>query len=186
MSDKKCVGKCISTNEKTIHPFNLRIIENLKNNNICPTKNYYDKKNKKTTDITEKCNNISHSDIVNFMDKPYVYIDNIFLLENVFKINDVDDIKEWVDNNISKPTRYLGRVVNIWIKINLKELKKYQQLLTKIVGDIVIKKELIDKKNNEKFLIKILPKFIKAWIEKINIDNFYFDIFHDLEKFINK
>ena len=44
MSDKKCVGKCISTNEKTIHPFNLRIIENLKNNNICPTKNYYDKK----------------------------------------------------------------------------------------------------------------------------------------------
>ena len=120
------------------------------------------------------------------MDKPYVYIDNIFLLENVFKINDVDDIKEWVDNNISKPTRYLGRVVNIWIKINLKELKKYQQLLTKIVGDIVIKKGLIDKKNNEKFLIKILPKFIKAWIEKINIDNFYFDIFHDLEKFINK
>ena len=30
MSDKKCVGNCIKNNEKTIHPFNLTIIENLK------------------------------------------------------------------------------------------------------------------------------------------------------------
>lgn len=183
MSDKKCVGNCIKNNEKTIHPFNLTIIENLKNNIICPSKNYYDKKTKKTLEVTDDCNNITRNEIVNFMDKPYVHINNLYLLHNVFKINEVDDISVWVNDNMSKPTRFITRILNIWIKTNLKELKKYQQLLVKIIGDIVVRKKIVIK-NKEKIINSILPQFVKLWIEKINPDNFYFDIFLDLEIYL--
>lgn len=179
MSDKKCIGNCIGKNEKTIHPFNLKIIENLKNNIICPSKNYYDKKTKKTLDVSDDCNDITKNEILNFMDKPYVYINNFYLLHNVFEINEVDDILLWVNNNISKPTNYITRIINLWIKTNLKELKKYQQLLVKIMGDIIVKKKLIDIKNKNKYLNNILPQFVKLWMKQINHDNFYFDIFYD-------
>ena len=184
MSNKKCVGNCIKNGSKTIHPFNLNIIENLNNNEICPTKTTYDKKTKALSDISEKCDKITSDEIINYMNKPYVYIDHSYLIEEVFEINDIDDIKLWMDKNMSKPTRFICRVLNIWIKSNLKDLKKYQQLLIKLVGDISIAKNLIKKKDQDKFVKLALPNFIKSWINKVDDKYFYFDIFYDLEKFL--
>ena len=85
---------------------------------------------------------------------------------------------------MSKPTRFICRVLNIWIKSNLNDLKKYQQLLIKLVGDISITKNLIKKKDQDKFIKLALPNFIKSWINKVDDKYFYFDIFYDLEKFL--
>ena len=184
---KKCVGNCIGKNDQVIHPFNLNIIQVNDDKEICPTNTYYDKKTKTLNDITDKCKKISDSDIISFMDKPYVYIDHSFLVEEVFRIKEVDEINKWIDNNNSKPSRYIGRVINLWIKSNLKDLKKYDQLLIEILRKFISNKLFINNKKISKndFNEKILPKFVKQWISKVDNEYFYFDIIDDLEKYLS-
>lgn len=185
MSNKNCVGNCIKNNENTIHPFNLNIIDNNSDQVVCPSKTMYNKKNKNLSFVSNDCNVLSSQEIINYMNKPYVYIDHSYLVDQVFNINEVDDISLWINKNLSNPKRYICRVLNLWIKSNLKDLKKYQQLLIKIIGDVVIKKNIVKKKDEDVIRKEILPKFIKSWIDKVDEKYFYFDIFSDLEKFLS-
>jgi len=175
MSDKKCVGKIIKKNDQLIHPFNLNIIENLEDKSICPTKVYFDSKNNRLMDRKYSNKNPAIEEIINYMDKPYVYIDHNYLLKEVFNIKEVDDIEKWIEENSKKPMRYISRVVNLWIKSNLKDIKKYNQLLVKIL------KSIFNFKNNKSFNIE---KFVKKWTENINENDFFIDIFEDINKFI--
>ena len=167
MSNKKCIANCIGKNENFIHPFSLNIFANSNNINICPTKS-----------IHQECDkNPSINEIIKFMDKPYVYIDYSYLNNEVFENKEVDDIEKWIKYNISKPEKYINRVINIWIKSNIDDLKKYNELLIKVVGKYFITKKKLDSKKYS----KDITKYIQKWIQYVNINDFYFDLIYDME-----
>ena len=167
MSNKKCIGNCIGKNERYIHPFSLTSFKNINNINICPTKT--------SENICDT--NPSINEIVKFMEKPYVYIDYTYLNNEVFENKEVDDIEKWIKTNISKPEKYINRVINIWIKSNIDDLKKYNELLIKVLGKyFIIKKKLDSKKYSKK-----ISEYIQKWIQYANINDFYFDLIYDIE-----
>tara|TARA_X000000950_G_C13720678_1_gene580089 strand:- start:20 stop:598 length:579 start_codon:yes stop_codon:yes gene_type:complete len=188
MSNKNCVGNCVKKNEMLIHPFNLNNIIN-KNEKMCPTMPYYDKKSKELKNFSDNCSKIDDTNIINYMNMPYIHLDNSYLLENVFNIREIDDLEKWVKENLKKPINYIGRVINIWIKENLIELKKYQDLLVEILFIIISEKEnyqkTLSKKLIKEFKDKVLPNFIKSWLTKMNPEDFYFDLLNDLEKYLS-
>ena len=188
MSNKKCVGNCVKKNEMLIHPFNLNNIIN-KNETMCPTIPFYDKKSKELKNFSEKCSKIDDTNIINYMNMPYIHLDNSYLLERVFNIIEVDDLEKNIKENLKKPIRYISRIINIWVKDNLVDLKKYQDFLVEILFLVINEKEdyqkNLSKKLIKEFRDEVLPKFIKTWLSGMNPDDFYFDLLGDLEKYLS-
>ena len=83
----------------------------------------------------------------------------------------------------------ISRIINIWVKDNLVDLKKYQDFLVEILFLVINEKEdyqkNLSKKLIKEFRDEVLPKFIKTWLSGMNPDDFYFDLLGDLEKYLS-
>ena len=179
----KCTSQCISENEKSIlHPLVVGLYEGQKNKNICTT-NSIVKKDEFIQDCDKKKDNLTIDHLLTNIMLPNINIDTIDLL-SLYDINNIDSLNNWIDENLYKlPFDNINRVLNIWIKSNLSELKQFNNALVNII------KKILEKFNlniNKKYLDTELPKFIDYWIKKSNENDFDFNLILDFKKFLNK
>ncbi len=183
---KKCLGKCIESGEMFLHPITLQLIDTKDSkNNQCPTKFYFDEKIKKV----QNCNsddNISNLELSKFMSIPYLNVSPDQFL-NVYNIDEIDSLKNWIDNNIKnkKSFNHVNRVLDAWIRVNYDFLIKSNAILENIYYKI-FKNYWNDIKINDSEIKKELSKYIPKWFEKKDINNFYFSIGNDINKYLSK
>ncbi len=159
----KCLGKEVKPNEWYIHPITLALGKNIKDVDICPSEIYYEngKTFTKTININKK---LSDRDVQTFMALPYLRLDPNQVLE-IYKIKTVDDIVEFTTNSINEKKEFetINRIINIWIRENLEDLKSKENY--KILEKIY---KILGKHFNKQYELSKLSK----WIDKLNYDDF--------------
>lgn len=174
----KCSSECVKEKDEFLHPISIFPVINQDKEKKCASNNLKDFK------LYTKCDgNIELEQLKKHMEVPFINIELNHILE-FYKINTIDDLTQWIDNNINnKPFDTINRVLNLWICENIRDLKNFNNILFSIIKKLLnfyftdIKEELID---NE------LKDFIDYWINKFNIDDFEFNLISDFKKFLNK
>ncbi len=167
----KCLGKEVKPDEYYIHPITLALGKNKNNVEICPSEIYFDKDSKgnKTKTIAKPDKKLSERDIQTFMALPYLRLDPKQVL-NIYKIDTVDDIVNFTTNSINENKDYetINRIINVWIRENLDDLKDtegHHNILEKLY-------KILGKHFNKDFDLSKISK----WIKKINYDDFYLNL----------
>lgn len=168
----KCLGKEVKPDEYYIHPITLALGKNKNNVEICPSEIYFDKDSKgeyKTKTISKPDKNLSERDVQTFMALPYLRLDPNQVL-NIYKIKNVDDIIDFTNNSINEKKDYetINRIINVWIRENLDDLKKIEgnhNILEKLY-------KILGKHFNKDFDLSKISK----WIKNSNYDDFYLDL----------
>lgn len=179
----KCIGKCIDNNDSFLHPITLTIIKNTKDEQICPT-NIYTEKNKILINrVCLKNENVDKQDISNYMSLPYINLD-IKVIINIYKVETIDKLEEWFDNNINKDTSYdsINRILNIWIKLNFDIVKNFHDIFENFY--LKINSKFWNYKN--KNIKKELDKYMNKWFKIKKDTDFILDLGNDLKKYLSK
>lgn len=130
----KCLGNSIETNEIFLHPITLELVKNKGPNKICPTElHYVDGKPYSIAPIENK--SLINKDIQSFMAIPYLNL-NIEQMLSIYKINSIDNMIEWLNNNLDKPLKTVNRILMVWIRFNYDELKENNKILISIYKKI--------------------------------------------------
>jgi hypothetical protein len=157
----------VPINQKIYHPITLEKIDttNFKNP-ICLTKMYVSD-NKLNTFSNYICN--GENKYKQYIQLPPVALNSSNLLE-IYDINNIDNLKDWVENNIYVYNRItLSRVVSCWIINNFDTLKLYKKHLENISIFILI--DEYNKRQLEKFdYEEDVKQFINDWINNYTID----------------
>jgi len=180
----KPIGNIIKPGEVYLHPVTLEIRVNKDKKNIIATQPYYSDKTKNFVyewyynDLKEQTN----IDLKKFMTLPYLNLDINYMLQ-LYDIYDIDKLIIWLDENIKNNSEYtfLNRLINIWIKYNLENLQKDNNILISIymkIGNAYWEKYI--KNINE----KDIKNYINEWINNINVNDYLFDLGNDLKKYI--
>lgn len=180
----KPIGNIIKPGEVYLHPVTLEIRVNKDKKNIIATQPYYSDKTKNFVyewyynDLKEQTN----IDLKKFMALPYLNLDINYMLQ-LYDIYDIDKLIIWLDENIKNKSEYtfLNRLINIWIKYNLENLQKDNNILISIymkIGNAYWEKYI--KNINE----KDIKNYINEWINNINVNDYLFDLGNDLKKYI--
>ena len=148
---------------------------------MCPTniflKGFLDK------ECTLQKDQLDSSIIYQQMLTPSIIIDNSTIL-SIYKIDNIQDLSEWVDHNLdNKPFSNINRILNIWIKTNIIDLKLFNTALVTIIKKIMLKH---DKNIKEKNIDSQLEDYIDYWIKKIDNDKFEFNLIYDFKNYLNK
>lgn len=176
----KCTSKC-SKNEVIIHPISLNGHKN-NHKNICSTNSIF-----KSDIMEQQCNPLEDQPnqdeiIFNFL-IPNINIDSQDLV-NIYGINNIDNFDEWIDSNLNLlPFNNINRVLNIWIKSNLNDLKSYNNALLLIIKKIFDKFDLNIK---QKYIDDELSNYFVYWIKQKSYEDFDFNLIHDFKKYLNK
>lgn len=175
----KCLGNVVSGQENTLHPNDLVIAYSNDENKYCPTFHFLlDKKSQ----IVESSDQPKLEDLRKHMQVPEVSLRNSDLLE-IYEISNIDSLKFWIENNNSELLfDTINRVLNIWIKENLKSLKNYNNVLIGIIRNILT----YHFKTDLKQIDKELYKYIEYWLKKKSYDDFNFNLIMDFKKFLSK
>jgi hypothetical protein len=174
----KCLGQCLNEGEGVLHPNEIDIIDNNnKDKKFCPTgtTNFFS---------MEECSkNISLEEIIFNMRFPSINIEPKIIL-SFYEIDKIDSLLDWIDDNYKKVNfPRINRILNIWIKENLSNLKNYNNVLTNTIRKILVHHfDYI----NEKHIDKELGNYIDYWLKKKKEDDFYFNLIHDFKKFLSK
>lgn len=177
----KNIGPPIYNDEMGIHPNTLHLTKNI-GDVSCPTKYYYEdnilKRAKKSL-----CKNINKQQEQKFFLTPSLILSSNELL-NIYNINSIDDLNNFIKININKKTNFktINRILNTWIKNNFDDLKNHNDFLKDIYLNLFNEYyiSLLDNKNIKKIL-----KFIKSWILKKTDDDFNFNLGEDLINFLS-
>ncbi len=169
----KCLGKEVKPDEYYLHPITLALGKNKNNINICPSEIYFDNNSKgdyKTKTIIKADKTLSERDVQTFMSLPYLTLDPRQVLY-IYKIKTVDDIIDFTTNSINENKEFetINRVINLWIRENLDDLKKTKgnnNVLERIY-------KILGKHFNKDFDTSKISKLI----EKMNYDDFDFHMF---------
>jgi len=180
----KCSGECVKQDTKFLHPLTLGIVNKTepdKDKHMCPTniflKGFLDK------ECTLQKDQLDSSIIYQQMLTPSIIIDNSTIL-SIYKIDNIQDLSEWVDHNLdNKPFSNINRILNIWIKTNIIDLKLFNTALVTIIKKIMLKH---DKNIKEKNIDSQLEDYIDYWIKKIDNDKFEFNLIYDFKNYLNK
>lgn len=168
-------------NDEILHPNNLLLYSSKNNNTAMLTKDYildnkivnykYIPNNKLNLKIDDK----------KYMLTPSIILSSESILQ-LYKIESVDDLIETVNNFIKNNKNFytINRILNVFIKNNLDDLKKNHGIIYKIIIDL-INNYYPEFKNNEK---KIL-EYIKIWFKNKNENDFDFDLFNNIIKNIS-
>ena len=119
----KCSGNCMKKGDLTLHPTGLYILQNEnENNKLCPINNYIE--NLESVKICFE--NPSIEVLTNHMRVPDINIqgDNLLLF---YKITNIDSLIKWIDQHLEETIFTINRVLNLWIKENLQQLKNLIQ-----------------------------------------------------------
>ena len=116
------------------------------------------------------------------MQVPEVSLRKDDLLE-IYDITNIDSLKSWIENNNTVLLfDTVNRVLNIWIKENLKSLKNYNNVLIGIIRNILT----YHFKTDLKQIDRELYKYIEYWLKKKSYDDFNFNLIMDFKKFLSK
>jgi hypothetical protein len=177
-----------NNNDEILDPNNLGLITN--DNTFVLTKNYIlnnqlvntkiipnNKFNLKTVD--SKLDNHNHNR--KYMLYPSVILSSESILQ-LYEIETIDDLIETVNNYIKNNKNFytINRILNVFIKNNLDDLKKNNGIINKIIIDL-LNNYYPEFKNNEKKIID----YIKLWFKNQNENDFYFDLFNNIIKFLS-
>lgn len=166
----KCVGNSIDTNDFFLHPITLELVLNTGSKKICPTELHY-VNNKPYTLKPANIEDIklSDRDIQSYMTIPYLNL-NMEQMLSIYKIDSIDSMMEWLDNNINSPLETVNRILMVWIRFNFEDLKNNNRILINIykkIGNKYYKKDI----NTEE-----IEKKINSWFKKTTPDIFYLDL----------
>ena len=183
----KCLGHCVKKGEWFLHPVTLTIVRSELDYDVCPAQYHLDDKGKAS--YTVKCdeqNKRKNIDIQKFMALPYLNL-SIDQMLMMYEIYSIDDLLRWINTKIEKstPFSYINRIINIWIKSHYDKILKHNKILTKVY--LIIYKHYWYKLNiDDDKLEKLIDNFIDNWVEKHNIDDFFFNLGKDLKYYLKK
>ena len=177
----KFVDKTYKKGDLYLHPLTL-VVNKVEKDKITPTEPYFDPVKRQYSTVIEKDNlNFSDYEIQKYMSLPYLNLNYEIILDyydigNIDKFNNLINLK--INNN--NPPKNIIRIINIWIKYNLSDLKKSSNYIHNLF-----------KKVNEKYYkldynIDNLKKYIEKWLNTKNVNDFEFNLFNDIFKFIKK
>ena len=168
----KCFGNSVETNDFYLHPITLAFVRNDSNKKICPTELYY-KNGKAYYEMSSNENKLSDMDIQRFMALPYLNL-NLGQMLQMYGIMNVDDIVLWIDTMLEnkKPYSYIKRIINIWIRYNIDDLKMNNKIIYTLLKKITRHYKLNLKDDAE--------DIINKWIQNKDLNDFDFDIFYHL------
>jgi len=168
----KCFGNSVETNEIYLHPITLALFKNAASKKVCPSELYY-KNGKAYYEIVSDENTLSNMDIQRFMALPYLNL-NLGQMLQIYKILNVDDMVLWIDTMLenNKPFNYIKRILNIWIRYNIEDLKKNNKIIYTLIKKI--------SKHYKLNLIEDTEEKINKWIQNKDLNDFNFDIFYKL------
>jgi hypothetical protein len=157
----------VPINKEIIHPISLDII-NTDNflNPICLTKMYISN-NKLNNYSNYLCNGENkYKEIIQL---PPIAFDSSDLLQ-IYGINNIDSLKEWVENIDTLKYNHItiSRVISCWINTNVDTLKTYNKYLDKICKIIMEKYILTNIRNSDDY-DKNVTIFINNWIDNYDI-----------------
>ncbi len=177
----KCVGNSIDTNEFFLHPITLELVLNKGPKKICPTELHYvnNKPYMVKPVLQVDDTKLSDRDIQSFMTVPYLNL-NMEQMLSIYKINSIDSMVKWLDENNNRPIETINRILMVWIRLNFEELKNNNRILVSIYKKIG--KKYFNNKDEEHYQEKI-----NNWFKKTNPDTFHLNlteyIFIGSEKF---
>lgn len=104
---------------------------------------------------------------------------------DIYNVTTYDQLYNWMEENIQFGNIItVKRILNSWIRVNIKVLKKYNNGLAKIL-DLLVKRYYDDKELLKKHNINS-NNYVDYWIDKnINLD-FHIDILDDYDNYIEK
>lgn len=178
----KCLTDCLENNlDLTIHPLYVSQIQNGQNNPICGI-NIIGLNN---IEPQGPCNNFepaTKEEIIQQFNIPHISINEEALL-SYYDVTDIDSLANYVDEKIDLMYfESINRIINLWIKVNLNNLKKYNQALFPILKEVILKFTSISEKN----INKELNKYISYWVNSKNPKDFTFNLIHDFKKYLSK
>ena len=154
-----------------IDPLTMMISKNMSKNTTYYTKFHID--NNSLTTVTEN-KNLKLND--NAMIAPPILIpSNDFL--KIHNINNINDLIEYINENVNENFDYNNRLINCFIRSNYKDLTKNNKILSNIYLKLF--------KNYENDVIKI-NKFIERWFKNNNENSFFLNLGNDLKNYLSK
>ena len=175
------ISKTYKKGDIFLHPLTLQF-KTVTKDNTTPTNFYYDKNQDKISMTKTNINEgYSNEEIQKYTSLPYLNLDTDLLIyfydiDTIDKFNKNINLK--LDNNT--PPDNLIRIINIWIKYNFDDLKKHNNYLSSLFSKIN------DKYYNLNYDKNKVNQYIDNWINNKNINDFEFNLFADIFKFINK
>ena len=182
----KCSGECLKENNVTLHPLTLGTISHSdKGKYMCSNNNFLTDKSKYL--FMENCNperdQLDSNTLYQQMLAPSILIDNQGIL-SIYQISNIEELSLWIENNLeNKPFNNINRILNIWIKININDLKLFNNALVSIIKKIMI---YHDKSIKEKYIDKELKDYIDYWVKKVDNNLFEFNLIYDFKNYLNK
>ncbi len=91
----------------------------------------------------------------------------------IYKIDSIDSMMEWLNNNMDKPYQTVNRILMVWIRFNFEELTENNKILISIYKKIDKKYKLYksDDFDEEKIQTKI-----NNWFKNNKSDDFHLDL----------
>jgi hypothetical protein len=166
----------VEKDDVVLHPNSLQIL-GTDTNSFYLSNYYFDNTNNLQTI------NINYNDNVIFHDN-YMTIPNLLLnpteFNKVFNISTIDDLLEYINSNLDKILfASINRVINIWIRNNLNDLKKHNEILIKIYT--ILFNHYYPKINLNNNIIK---SFIQKWIKNKDNNLLFLNLGNDLYYFL--
>ena len=177
----KFVDKTYKKGDLYLHPLSL-VVKKVNENKITPTETYFDPVKKRYSTAIEKDNlNFSNYEIQKYMSLPYLNLNyeiilNYYDIDNIDKFNNIINLK--FNNN--HPPKNIIRIINIWIKNNLHDLKNYNDYIYSLF------KKINDKYYKLEYSKENITKFIDKWLNNKDINDFEFNLFDDIFNYIKK
>ena len=121
---------------------------------------------------------------------PPITINSETLL-NIYNLNNIEDIINYIDNNLNKKIinfYHINRILKCWIRTNFNNLNTYLNVIQKICIKMIYAYFYIEQNTD---IEKDINDYIKYWIKKNNdINIFTLDLFIDIviyykKKYIN-
>ena len=180
----RLLDKTYKKGDSFLHPLTLKLVTNTQQDKITPSEFYYDNITKKIESTKNNIENLDYSqyEIQKYMSLPYLNLNYDTIVHFFYEIGDIDKLNSIVNLKINNnnPPKNIIRIINSWIKFNYNDLKKYNNFIYSLF------KKINDKYYKLEYNKDDVTKFIDNWINKKSLEDFEFDIFADLMKFINK
>ena len=130
----------------------------------------------------DKYEPITKEEMIQQFNIPHININEEVLL-SYYNVTDIESLANYVDEKI-EDMYYdsINRIINLWIKVNLENLKNYNQALFPILKEVILKFTNV----SEKDINKELGKFTSYWVNSKNLTDFNFNLIHDFKKYLSK
>lgn len=177
----KFVDKTYKKGDLYLHPLTL-VVKKVEKDKITPTETYFDPIKKQYRTVIEKDNlNFSDYEIQKYMSLPYLNLNYEIILDyydigNIDKFNNIVNLK--INNN--NPPKNIIRIINMWIKSNFNDLKKYNDYIYSLF------KKINDKYYKLEHSSDNVKKYIDKWLNSKDVNEFEFNLFDDIFNFIKK